>query len=139
MYGEAYAAHACFRLFAWRIHSAFGCLYVASILHDQCIVLLHHAGTNIWMISGDGFGDYDQFEIYGDEAGTAQPLPAGNPLTMDWAQTLARQAVFRNYVAADACVRSRFQGDRSASSSFVSGWDETLNILSVNRTFSGSS
>lgn len=95
-----------------------------------------YAGTNIWMLAADDFGDYDQFEIYGSEAGVVQPLPPGPALTADWATTLARRAIFRGFVAADACVRSRYQQDRSASSPFVNGWQETLSILSTNRTFS---
>ncbi|KAK9809485.1 hypothetical protein WJX73_002812 [Symbiochloris irregularis] len=87
-------------------------------------------GTNIWMLADDTYPNYDQFEIYGDQNGFAQPLPPGPALTSDTAVALARQAIFRGFVAADACIRSRYQAN-----DFVNGWQETLEILSTNRTF----
>lgn len=82
------------------------------------------------MLADDSYPNYDQFELYGDQAGFAQPLPPGPALTADWANTLARRAIFRGYVAADACIRSRYQAN-----DYVDGWQETLEILSTNRTF----
>ena len=106
-------------------------LAVASLCTS--LLTVSFTGTNVWMLSADGYPDYDQFEIYGSEAGTAQRLPDGPVLTADWAQTLARRAIFRGYFAADACVRRRYQ----AAASYVDGWQDTLRILGVNRTFSG--
>lgn len=89
------------------------------------------------MLAADDFGDYDQFEIYGSQAGASNPLPPGPALTSDWAVTLARRAIFRGFVAADSCVRSRFESSRNGGSAFVVGWDATLDILSQDRSFSG--
>lgn len=84
------------------------------------------------MLSASDYPDYDQFGIYGSAAGASQPLPAGPLLTADWAQTLARRAIFRGFFAADACVRRRLQ----AAPSYATGWQDTLDIISTNRTFS---
>ena len=83
------------------------------------------AGTNIWSLVDDTYPDYDQFSIYGSEAGVQQPLPAGLPLDEARGDDLSRRAIFRGYVAADACVRRRFQGN-----GYVAGWQDTLSILS---------
>ncbi|KAK9809536.1 hypothetical protein WJX73_010231 [Symbiochloris irregularis] len=90
-------------------------------------------GTNIWMLADDSYPNYDQFQIYGSEAGAAQPLPPGPALDADRAQYLARRAIFLGFVAADACVRARYQANQ-----YTNGWQETVNILSTNRTFASS-
>lgn len=91
------------------------------------------AGTNVWMLSDSAYPDYDQFGIFGSAAGVAQPQPEGRPLTAAWAQTLARRATFRGFVAIHECVRRRYQ----SVPGYVDGWQETLKILSAKRTFAG--
>ena len=88
------------------------------------------------MIAADEYPDYDQFSIYGSAAAVAQPLPAGADLTADRAVTVARRAIFRGFLATDECLRRRYQGSMDASSPYVEGWQQTLEIVSANRTFS---
>ena len=84
----------------------------------------------MWMLTADSYPDYDQYEVYGSSVGAAQPLPPGPSLTAEWANTLARRAVFRGFGATDACVRRRLHADATYSA----GWQETLAILSAKRS-----
>lgn len=89
------------------------------------------------MLADKMYGDYDQFEIFGSEAGASKELPPGPPLTAGWAAQLARNAIFRGYVAADTCVRARIHKSGSGVTSAASGWDSTLDILSADQKLAG--
>ena len=65
-----------------------------------------------------------RFGIYGDQAGQSLDIAAGPNVTADFANLLARRAIFRNFVAAETCVNAHIQ-----SNDYVGNFQETLSII----------
>lgn len=103
-----------------------GCEGTACYSWIDCLA----AGSCVWMVSSSSYPDYDGFEIYLTENGTAMPQPVPTYTVLQQAVINAQDAQFRNFDAALSCVQRRNQQPpNSGSWPYVDGWNTTLSVV----------